>query len=211
MALGAAHRLGALEVEHLVTALEDPDAAVRRRALELTARHRSASTTGRGRPPAAVAGSGQVGETAPGNMTQLALAVVDLLDDDAVAEVAAFALGELAGAEGLAAFGAAGPEIGARLEAQARAHTDPLCRESAVAALGALEAGLEAVLGATTDIAAVRRRAVVALAAFDGPEVEAALVRALDDRDWQVRQLAEDLLEPAGDPGPAPDPGPGGG
>jgi HEAT repeat protein len=40
----------------------------------------------------------------------------------------------------------------------------------------------------------VRRRAAVALAAFAGPSVEAALRRCLDDRDWQVRQVAEDLL-----------------
>ena len=32
-----------------------------------------------------------------------------------------------------------------------------------------------------------------ALAAFDGPEVEARLEAALTDRDWQVRQAAEDL------------------
>ena len=76
-------------------------------------------------------------------------------------------------------------------------HEDPLCREAAVAALGAIgdEAGLPAVLLALEDKPAVRRRAAVALAAFDGPEVTAALERALGDRDWQVRQVAEDLLE----------------
>jgi HEAT repeat protein len=75
-------------------------------------------------------------------------------------------------------------------------HDDPLCREAAVAALGALgdESGLPAVLAATRDRPAIRRRAVLALAAFDGPEVDAALERALGDRDWQVRQAAEDLL-----------------
>jgi HEAT repeat protein len=52
------------------------------------------------------------------------------------------------------------------------------------------------VLAGTADKAAVRRRAVVALAAFDGPEVDAALRRATEDRDWQVRQIAEDLLAP---------------
>ena len=77
-------------------------------------------------------------------------------------------------------------------------HADPLCREAAVAALGALgdERGLPAILAATADKPAVRRRAVIALAPFDGPEVEAALRRALTDRDRQVRQAAEDLLEP---------------
>ena len=49
-------------------------------------------------------------------------------------------------------------------------------------------------LAACRDRATVRRRAVIALAAFEGPEVDAALRTALDDRDWQVRQAAEDLL-----------------
>jgi hypothetical protein len=31
------------------------------------------------------------------------------------------------------------------------------------------------------------------LAPFHGPEVDAALERALTDRDWQVRQAAEDV------------------
>jgi hypothetical protein len=34
---------------------------------------------------------------------------------------------------------------------------------------------------------------VLALAPFEGPEVDAALARALTDRDWQVRQAAEDI------------------
>ena len=69
-------------------------------------------------------------------------------------------------------------------------------REAAVAALGALgdEAGLPAILTATQDKPAVRRRAVLALAPFQGPDVDAALQRALNDHDWQVRQAAEDLL-----------------
>jgi HEAT repeat protein len=50
------------------------------------------------------------------------------------------------------------------------------------------------VLAALEDKPAVRRRAAAALAAFDGPAVEAALRRCLEDRDWQVRQVAEDLL-----------------
>ena len=75
-------------------------------------------------------------------------------------------------------------------------HEDPLCREAAVAALGAIgdPAGLDAILAATTDKPAVRRRAVIALAPFEGEDVDAALQRALEDRDRQVRQAAEDLL-----------------
>jgi HEAT repeat protein len=74
-------------------------------------------------------------------------------------------------------------------------HDDPLVREAAVAAIGAIgdPAGLPAVLDATRDRPAVRRRAVLALAPFDGPEVDAALDAALTDPDWQVRQAAEDL------------------
>jgi HEAT repeat protein len=69
-------------------------------------------------------------------------------------------------------------------------------REAALAALGAIGApsSLEAILRGTTDKPAVRRRAVLALVSYDGPEVDEALARALDDRDWQVRQAAEDLL-----------------
>jgi hypothetical protein len=75
-------------------------------------------------------------------------------------------------------------------------HDDPLVREAAVAALGAIgdPSGLPAVLHATHDRPAVRRRAVLALAPFEGPEVDAALEAALTDPDWQVRQAAEDLL-----------------
>lgn len=118
---------------------------------------------------------------------------VDLLpaldDDDAtVVEVAAFVCGER-GAEG------ATPALVTRLAGLATGHDDPLVREAAVAALGALEApaGLPAILAATTDKPAIRRRAVIALTPFDGPEVQAALERARTDRDWQVRQAAEDL------------------
>jgi len=77
----------------------------------------------------------------------------------------------------------------------AREHRDPLAREAAVAALGALgdRDALPTILDACHDKPAVRRRAVLALAPFDGPEVDAAIDAALTDRDWQVRQAAEDL------------------
>ena len=78
---------------------------------------------------------------------------------------------------------------------------DPLVREAAVAALGAIgdDRGLDAILTATSDRPAIRRRAVLALAPFVDPaheraaEVAAALERATTDRDWQVRQAAEDV------------------
>lgn len=115
--------------------------------------------------------------------------LVGLLDDAdvTVVEAAAWALGER----------------GSRVDAttvRALAHTathhdDALAREAAVAALGAIgdPAGLDAILVACTDKPAVRRRAVLALAPFAGPAVDAAIETALTDRDWQVRQAAEDL------------------
>jgi HEAT repeat protein len=85
----------------------------------------------------------------------------------------------------------------AELATIATSHDDALCRESAAAALGAIgdPAGLDAVLAACEDRVTVRRRAILALAAFTDPRVDAALHHALDDKDWQVRQAAEDLLE----------------
>jgi HEAT repeat protein len=115
--------------------------------------------------------------------------LLDLLadTDTTVVEAACWAMGER---------GIGGHESLAALSSVATGHDDPLCREAAVAALGAIgdPAGLPAILAGTTDKPAVRRRAVLALAPFDGPDVDAALQRALTDRDWQVRQAAEDLL-----------------
>jgi HEAT repeat protein len=76
---------------------------------------------------------------------------------------------------------------------------DPLVREACVAALGAIgdHRGLPTILHGCTDKPAVRRRAVLALAPFEGPEVDAALQAALADRDWQVRQAAEDVVRAA--------------
>jgi len=82
-----------------------------------------------------------------------------------------------------------------RLVILATEHSDPLVREAAVAALGAIgdDRGLPAILAGVSDKAAIRRRAVIALTPFDGPEVDEAFARARSDRDWQVRQLADEL------------------
>jgi HEAT repeat protein len=108
-------------------------------------------------------------------------------EDPSVVEVAAWAAGERPPPE---------EAVLTRLCELARHHPDALVREAAVASLGAIgdERGLPAVLAATGDRPAVRRRAVLALAAFSGPDVDAALARALTDRDGQVRAAAEDLL-----------------
>jgi len=119
---------------------------------------------------------------------------VDLMpllhDDDAlVVEMAAWACGE---------HEQVADRVLERLVTLAGTHDDALVREAAVAALGAIgdERGLPAILAGCADKPAVRRRAVLALAPFDGPQVDEALRRALNDRDWQVRQAAEDLLSP---------------
>ena len=56
-------------------------------------------------------------------------------------------------------------------------------------------------LAATHDKPAVRRRAVIALVSFEGPDVDAAWDRARTDRDRQVRDAVEELLGPADDTG----------
>jgi HEAT repeat protein len=106
--------------------------------------------------------------------------------EDTVVEMAAWSCGERVPAP---------PEIVTQLAWLATSHRDALVREAAVAALGAAgdPDGLSAILQAMNDKPAIRRRAVIALTPFDGPDVDAALRAALGDRDWQVRQLAEDL------------------
>jgi HEAT repeat protein len=166
-ALGALSRVGALRDEDLRIAWQDPAPEVRARASELAVR----------------AGVDSQSEL----VTDLVTALADV--DWRAVEASCFALGEL------------GPDVARNREAVeglakvTGGHRDPLCREAAVAALGAIGSplGLEAILAATGDKPAVRRRAVLALAAFEGDEVEAALEVALSDRDWQVRQAAEDL------------------
>lgn len=121
-----------------------------------------------------------------------------LLDDPdvTVAEIAAWACGEQEHVS---------DEVLDRLIELATGAEEALVREAAAAALGAIgdERGLPAILHACGDKPAVRRRAVLALAPFlaDDPtgEVDAAVERALADRDWQVRQAAEDLRRATAD------------
>ena len=162
--LGALERLGALSVADLAEAFADDDPAVRRRGAVVAAR---------------------CGGT--GSRSILPALLVDRLGDPdpLVAEAVAWALGERRQPTAVPALGV-----------MATDHVDPRCREAAVAALGAIgdQRGLSAVLAALTDRPPVRRRAVVALAGFDAPEVESAWQGCLRDPDWQVRQAAEILL-----------------
>jgi HEAT repeat protein len=136
--------------------------------------------------------------------------LVALLDDPepSVVEVAAWATGEWVGRMVEDGLDLPTPDPVSALARVARDHPDALCREAAVAALGAIgdEAGLATILAATSDKATVRRRAVIALAPYEGDDVDAALERALSDRDWQVRQAAEDLLAVDDRPGGDADP-----
>jgi HEAT repeat protein len=120
--------------------------------------------------------------------------LLPLLDDadPTVVEVAAWACGERERVDDATL---------SRLIALAVEADDALVRESAAAALGAIgdPRGLPAILTAVGDKPNVRRRAVLALAPFDGPDVEAAIDAALNDRDWQVRQAAEDLRRATGE------------
>ena len=112
-----------------------------------------------------------------------------LFDEDAmVVESAAWALGERRDTQAVGA-----------LSTLATSHAEALVRESAVAALGAIghRDGLPAVLSATTDKPSVRRRAVICLSPFEGPEVDAAFDRARKDKDRQVRDAVDELLGPA--------------
>jgi HEAT repeat protein len=175
------------EVDVALNGLEDTDPEVRAIALGALARLGSLTDT---------ALITALADPAPGvrrRALELAAArpEIDLLGalgdaDPTVLEVAAFAAGEQEKDD---------PAVVARLAELATGHADALVREAAVAALGAIGdlAGLPAILAATEDKATVRRRAVIALAPFDGDEVDAALERARGDRDWQVRQAAEDL------------------
>lgn len=182
----------------------DPDPSTRATALAALARMGSLD---------AATLSGAVADPSPAVRRRAAtlavaypeISMLPLLDDPdpGVIEQAAWACGERSPAE---------PGVVEALSTLVIGHDDPLCREAAVAALGAIgdEAGLAAVLAATSDRATVRRRAVIALAAFEGPDVDAALQRATNDRDWQVRQAAEDQLhDPDHDPGTGCPPSPG--
>ncbi len=114
-----------------------------------------------------------------------------LIDDPDifVAEMTAWSLGERSSIRDI--------EIETLVD-RTTSHSESIVREACAAALGALgdERGLVAILAACKDKPAVRRRAILALAPFEGELVDAALYAALEDKDWQVRQNAEDLINP---------------
>ena len=105
-------------------------------------------------------------------------------DDEAIVrEAVATALGEVGDAAGV-------PWLVSAVESD----PDRLVQEAAVAALGAIgdPAALDVLLRTVSAGGPqLRRRAVVALTAFDGPAVDAALHAAARDRNPMVREAAE--------------------
>lgn len=190
-ALGALERAGDLVASDLIEAARDPDPGVRRRVAELAARFGTDAPESPGSP-------GSPTHTVNRRQSALEEMLLVLLadHDDTVAEVASFALGEAPLEDSGDSAGAAPRRVTA-LALVTTGHHDPLCREAAVAALGATghPAGLTAVLTACGDRANVRRRAVLALSAFDGDAVTTMLEQLSTDRDLQVSQAALDLLE----------------
>jgi HEAT repeat protein len=127
----------------------------------------------------------QVAHAALDDQSVIDAVVQCLSDSDAlVVDGALFALGEhlFAGAVDL-------------MCAIATTHEDARCRESAIAALGAIgdDRARPAILAALNDKPPVRRRAIVALSNFEGPDIDAALALASEDRDWQVRAAVNQL------------------
>ena len=171
-------------------ALDDADPLVRASALRALARLGTL-----GEPDL----SGRLGDPEPSVRIAVAelaanfpgVPVHTMVDDDDlfVAEMAAWCLGERPAPTDT--------DIEVLID-RCTSHPQALVREACAAALGAIgdPRGLPAILAACDDKPAIRRRAILALAPFEGDEVEAALHRALEDKDWQVRQNAEDLLQP---------------
>lgn len=179
-ALGALVRCDDLLPADLSVARADPSPTVRRRLAELL--------------PSILASTRKLDGVAAGVEAEEVLGPLLSDGDPTVVDAAAWASGEAWQAPEDGEAAAPAPILD-RLSELAVGHTDSLVRESAVAALGSIghPRGLPAILQACTDRGPVRRRAVLALAPFSGPDVDAALARATTDRDWQVRQAAEDL------------------
>lgn len=186
-ALGGLASAGSLETALIVDALGDESWVVRRRACELAGRVAittdEAGADGRG-------AEGVADDTAGALLDRLVETLAD--PEPLVSEAAAWALGELTPQVRFAGHARCVESLGS----MTTGHGDPLCREAAVAALGAIgdPSSIPDVLAALSDKPPIRRRATVALAAFEDPRVDKALDDCLTDRDWQVRQAAEDIL-----------------
>jgi hypothetical protein len=180
------------QVDIARAALADPDPSVRATALGALQRlgHLTVADVATMLDPAAEPSADVRRRAAQAAASMPDCALRSALDDSdwSVVEMSCWAIGEHESADDATLQ---------RLIELAGSHPEPLVREAAVAALGAVgdPRGMPAIIAATHDKPAVRRRAAVALAPFDSPEADDALRALLDDRDWQTRQIAEDLLD----------------
>jgi HEAT repeat protein len=114
--------------------------------------------------------------------------VIALLDEEdaLVVDAAAFALGEHLYVPAVLPLCVTAAE-----------HEDARCRESAIASLGAIgdDRARATIIAALQDKPPIRRRAVVALSNFEGPDIDAALEEAGEDKDWQVRSAVAQLRD----------------
>ena len=168
-------------------ALRDPIAAVRATALGARAQQGrldapSLVTAMADPSPAVRRRAAQLAGSWQGRSDALTGKLIDSLGDEDPLFVIAV-LVALADRQAMAAITA--------VSAVARTSSEPLVIEEAIATLGALgdPEGLAIILAVLpTAKAPLRRRCVAALGAFEGVEVEAALDKLSEDRDWQVRQ-----------------------
>ncbi len=112
-----------------------------------------------------------------------------LLDpSDSVAEQAAWAIGERH------ELAPTTPPTCTALISCAMHHLNASVREAAIASLGAIGTPdvIDVLVHAMNDKAPIRRRAVIGLSQFDDERARETVRNAKVDRDWQVRQFAED-------------------
>jgi HEAT repeat protein len=174
--------------------LNDRDPAVRRLAVSGVAGYMEQATVRAavrdrlqhdGDPAVRAEAAEVLAAAGPEVLPDLRAAIAD--PDPTVREAAATGIGEIGGSRATAA-----------VEAIARdPDEDRLVIEAAVAALGAL--GDPNSLPLLLQLAGsgppqIRRRAIVALTAFEGPEVETAFDAAREDRNPMVREVAEMIL-----------------
>ena len=178
-ALSALHRIGTLTSADVAEALTDHDLRVCRRACELATLL-------------------PVSDRSSRKIDDLLLGFLRT-GDETMAELGAWSLGErhqqqsgeqpdetdptarTGATEGFTAPNL--DEIVKALSDTVYRHSDALVREAAVAALGCIGTpeAKAPILHAIRDKATVRRRAIIALSAFEGDDVEAALAMAAED------------------------------
>lgn len=181
-------------MSELNSLVEDPDRfadhadpAIRRIAVAALSDRQLLASRLTGDPDAGVRAAAAIALARLGNQVLPdLLAAAGAESDETVVEALAFAVGELERAEAVP-----------WLTDVATGDGDTLTRETATASLGAI--GHPDAVPVLLDLVRtgppqVRRRAVVALSVFEGPEVEAAIRAAAEDRNPMVREAAEMII-----------------